>query len=146
MVHIPYKGDAPAVIDVIAGQVPMMVAAYGSIVQHIRSGSIRPIAVMSPKRVPLSPDVPTVAEMGYPGFVAMTWGGVAGPAGLPADVVRRLSTALQATMNSDEVKAKYASIGSNLANSTPAELDAFIKDETVKWGAIIRQLGLKSNE
>ncbi|MGB3067673.1 MAG: tripartite tricarboxylate transporter substrate binding protein [Ottowia sp.] len=146
MVHVPYKGDALAVVDVMSGQIPMMVAAYGSISNYIKSGQVRPIAVMSPKRIPLSPDVPTVAEMGYPGFVAMTWGGIAGPAGLPPEVVQRLSTALHATMNDPEVKARYASIGSNLANSTPAEMDAFVKSETGKWGAIIKQLGLKSTE
>ena len=89
-----------------------------------------------------------VGAFGDPDFRAgaMTWGGIAGPAGLPPEVVQRLSTALHATMNDPEVKARYASIGSNLANSTPAEMDAFVKSETGKWGAIIKQLGLKSTE
>ena len=145
MVHIPYKGDAPALADVMGGQVPMMVAAYGSVSNAIRQGQVRALATMGRTRAP-GASVPTVAESGYPGFNAMTWGGVAGPAGLPPEVVNRLSTALRATMEDAEVKAKYAEIGSTLASSTPTELAAYIKDELAKWGTIIRKLGIKSND
>ncbi len=146
MQHVPYKGDAPALVDVIAGNVPMMVAAFGSAANQIKAGQVRAIAVFSKARVPNAPTIPTVAEMGYPGFNALTWGGISGPANLPPDVVARLSTALKATMNDPEVKAKYAEIGSNLAYTSPEELSAFIKDDAAKWGAIIKKLGLKSSE
>lgn len=145
MQHVPYKGDAPALTDVMGAQVPMMVAAYGSVANAIRTGQVRALATMGRTRVP-GTSIPTVAESGYPGFNAMTWGGIAGPAGLPPEVVNRLGVALRATMEEADVKSKYAEIGSTLASSTPSELAAFIKEEQVKWGAIIRTLGLKSND
>ena len=144
--HVPYKGDAPALLDVIGGNVPMMVAAFGSVAAAIRAGQVRPIAVLSRERIPTAATVPTVAEMGYPGFNAMTWGGIAGPAGLPAPVVARLGAALKGAMADEDLKAKYAQIGSNLTYSTPDEMTAFLREETAKWGAIIRRLGLRSNE
>ena len=145
LVHIPYKGDDPALVDPMGGSVPVMVAAYGSAASQIKGGTVRALATMGKTRVAGS-SIPTVAELGNPGFNAMTWGGIVGPAGLAPEVVSRLSSATRAAMNDPELKAKYAEIGSNIAYSTPAELQAFIKDETVKWGVIIRKLGLKSGD
>jgi tripartite-type tricarboxylate transporter receptor subunit TctC len=143
MVHVPYKGDAPALADLIGGSIPAMVAGLASADKQIKAGGVRPIAVFGKNRVPSANTIPTVAEMGYPGFQAALWGGISGPAGLPPEVVARLNSAIRSALQEPDVKARLADLGFGATYSSPEEFSAFIRDDTAKWGAIIKRLGLK---
>lgn len=143
IVHVPYKGDAPALADLIGGSIPAMVASLGSAVNQIKAGQVRAIAVFGKDRVPSANTIPTVAESGYPGFHAMLWGGISGPAGLTPEVLARLNSALRSALQEPEVKSRFAELGLVASYNSPEEFTAYIKDDSAKWGAIIKRLGLK---
>ena len=143
LVHIPYKGDAPAVTDVIAGQVPMMFPTLPVALPHIRSGKLRAIAVSSARRTSLAPDIPTVAESGgLPDFQVSVWVGILAPAHTPKDVVDRLSAELTKIVQLPEVKNKLASLGAEPAPQDSARFASYIATETAKWSKVAKAAGI----
>jgi tripartite-type tricarboxylate transporter receptor subunit TctC len=142
VVHVPYKGGAPAEVDLMAGRVQFMFHTIAAALPKVRGGQLRAIAVTSPKRSPILPDVPTVAET-LPGFAAITWYGVIGPAGLPADVVARLNAAINKSLESTALKERLLSFGMEPMPNTPEAFVAFYKAETSKWGKIVKSSGAK---
>jgi len=138
MQHVPYRGSAPAVTDLIGGQVPAMFSDLVAVMPHIRSGTLRAIAVGSGKRVSLLPDVKTVAEQGFPGFDATSWGGLLAPAGTPKDVVDRMSAELKAALADKEVQDKLEGVGSFAAYGTPEQTGTRMRQDFERWGKVIR--------
>jgi tripartite-type tricarboxylate transporter receptor subunit TctC len=143
IVHVPYKGGAAGIADLIAGQVQLMLESTNSITPFARSGRVRALAVTSAKRTPALPDVPTVAEAGVPGYEATTWTGIVGPVGLPKPILARLNAELVKAVASPTFRQKAAAIGSEPASSTPEQFAAFIRSEHAKWGEVIRRSGAR---
>jgi len=143
MLHVPYKGAAPAVVDTVAGHVSVLFAGYPSIAAQERAGRLKALAVTSAKRVELAPHLPTVAESGLPGFESTQWWGVYGPAGLPAEIVDRLNIALNKVLRLPEIRKSLAQDSAEPAGGTPAELAAYHKADYEKWGKVIRSAGIK---
>jgi tripartite-type tricarboxylate transporter receptor subunit TctC len=138
MQHVPYRGSAPAVTDLIGGQVPAMFSDLVAVMPHIRSGALRAIAVGSGKRVSLLPDVKTVAEQGFPGFDATSWGGLLAPAGTPKDVVERMSAELKTALADKEVQDKLEGVGSFAAYRTGEQTGVRMRQDFERWGKVIR--------
>lgn len=144
MVHLPYKGSAPAVTDLMAGNVDIMFDNLPSSINYIRSGRLKALAVTSSKRSPSFPDLPTVAEAGnLPGYDATSWFGVVGPANMPADILNKDSVALMAAINSPSVQEKYLAMGAQPVGNTPEQFSAFIKAEIAKWTKVVKDSGAK---
>jgi len=138
MQHVPYRGSAPAVTDLIGGQVPAMFSDLVGVLPHIKSGKLRAIAVGSGQRVSLLPDVKTVAEQGFPGFDATSWGGLLAPAGTPKDVVDRMSAELKTALADKEVQQKLQGVGTFAAYRTPEQTGVRMKEDFERWGKVIR--------
>ncbi|TFI46674.1 tripartite tricarboxylate transporter substrate binding protein [Diaphorobacter sp. DS2] len=141
MLHVPYKGSAPAMTDLLGGQTSVMFDNMPSAIQHVRSGKLRPIAVTTAKRSPELPDVPTIAEAGVPGYEATSWFGMFAPAGTPKPVLDKLHAALIKVLNQADVKKKIAEQGGDVVAETPAQFAAFIQAESVKWGKVVKESG-----
>jgi tripartite-type tricarboxylate transporter receptor subunit TctC len=133
MVHVPYKGGAPMMADLIAGHIEMAVETSGSASPHIKAGGVRALAVSTAKRSPAFPDLPTLAEAGLTGYDVTTWFGLLAPKGTPAAIRDRLYKELSEILKSPEIAARLSDIGANPGGETPAEFAAFIKSETDKW-------------
>jgi len=145
MVHIPYKGGAPALTDLLGGQVPLFVAVISTGVPPVKAGKAVALAVTGAKRSTALPDVPTVAETpGMKGYEASNWYGMVAPAGTPQPVIDRLHKDIVATLNSADVRDALLARGIETAASTPEEFAAYIKSETEKWGKVIRAANLKA--
>jgi tripartite-type tricarboxylate transporter receptor subunit TctC len=143
MVHVPYKGAAAALTDLLGGQVSVYFASGPVAAGQLKGGRIRAIAVTSLKRSPTMPEVPTVAESGLPGFDASSWYGVLVPAGTPRDIIARLHAESVRAMQSPDLRERMTAEGGEPIGSTPAEFAAFIRSETVKWANAIRESGAK---
>ncbi len=141
MVHVPYKGSAPAVTDLLGNQIAIMFDNMPSAINHVRAGKLRPIAVTTAKRSPELPDVPTVAEAGVPGYEATSWFGLFTVAGTPKPVVDKLSAALAKSLNSPAVRAKIKEQGGEVVSETPEQFAAFIKTESDKWAKVVKASG-----
>lgn len=141
MIHIPYKGSAPAVTDLVGGQIDIMFDNMPSAIQHVRSGRLKPLAVTTAKRSPELPEVPTIAEAGVPGYEATSWFGMFAPAATPAPVVTRLNQALVKVLADAEVKKKLAEQGAEPYSETPAQFAAFIQAEAAKWSKVVKESG-----
>ena len=138
LVHVPYKGAAPAVQDLLGGQVPIMfldLAAGGS---HIRSGKLTALAVASPKRIAALPDVPTIAEAGVPGFEAWAWQGLAVPAKTPSDIIAKLNAEYAKAISDPALKQKIVDAGIEPLHSTPQQMTDYVKSEAVKWAQVVK--------
>jgi tripartite-type tricarboxylate transporter receptor subunit TctC len=133
IMHVPYRGTGPALNDVIAGQVPILWDTAASSMAHIQSGSLRPIVVAAKTRLAQLPDVPTFAEAGLPDYDAEMWNGLLAPAGLPADVLAKLSDASRKALAAPDVQAKYAGVGAYVVADTPDEFKAMIEADVAKW-------------
>ncbi len=143
MVHVPYKGASPALADLMGGQIPLFLDPPPNLIQPAKAGKIRLIGVASDKRVPALPDVPTFAEQGYPAIVGSTWAAMLAPAGVPREIVQRMSTEVARIIRSAEVSRRLEqSMGTFAEGSTPQECDAFIASETTKWAKVIRDAGV----
>ncbi len=138
MMHVPYKGDGPAMTDVMAGQVSMMFTTAVAARPYITGGKLKLIAVASKKRVPAFPGAPTISETVLPGFEASSWGGLVAPAGTSAEIVKHLNAAMVKVLAMPEVKEKLSTLGAEVAASKPEEFARYIKDETDKWGAVAK--------
>src|SRR5882757_4086790 len=145
MVHVPYRGSAPALNDVIAGNVPLMMDSIVTGLPHVRSGALKGIAVSTAKRTPLAPDIPTIAESGIAGFEAFLWYGIVAPAQTPPDIVAQLAREIAAVMALPDIRERLVALGSEPADSNPSSFAAFIKGESEKWGEIVRSSGAKAD-
>jgi tripartite-type tricarboxylate transporter receptor subunit TctC len=141
IVHVPYKGSAPALQDVIAGDDQMMFATTSGVMGFLKNDQLRPLAVTTLKRTPILPDIPTMDEAGLPGFEATTWHGLVAPAGTPKVIVDTLNRAVIETLRDPGVQQKLAALGVDIAPDTPDEFDAYIKAEIPKWAAVIKASG-----
>jgi len=142
-VHVPYKGGAAAITELIAGQVQIMLESTNSITPHAKGGRVRGLAVSGPKRAETLPDLPTIAEAGVPGYEATTWTGIVGPAALPRAIVMRLNSDLNQMVASPGYKEKVTLIGSEPAGSTPEQFAQYIRSEYAKWGDIVKRAGAR---
>jgi tripartite-type tricarboxylate transporter receptor subunit TctC len=142
--HVPYKGAAPALIDLIGGQTDLMYDSVLTAVPHIKSGKIRALAVGSSRRSPQLPDVPTVAESGLPGFEASTWFGIIAPAATPRDIVSRLHTTLVKTISDKEVTQRLLSQGMDPVLITPEQFAERIRQDLPRWGKLLKSAGIKA--
>jgi tripartite-type tricarboxylate transporter receptor subunit TctC len=145
LTHIPYKGAAPAVQDVVGGQVPMMFVDTASGYQFITSGKLRPIGIASLKRVKNFEQIPTLNEQGLKNFEAYAWQGLVAPAGTPEDVINTLNKALLDAMNSSAIKAKLQVLGLEATPSTPKAMGEYAAKERAKWGPLIKANGIKAD-
>ncbi len=145
VVHVPYKGGGPAMLDLLGGQIQSIFATLPTALPHIRTGKIRALGVVTAKRAPALPDVPTIAEAGVPGYEASNWYGLAAPAKTPRPLVTRLHREIVGALESPEVKSGFDTQGLLLVTSTPEAFRSFIKAELDKWGMLIRKIGLKPN-
>jgi tripartite-type tricarboxylate transporter receptor subunit TctC len=141
--HVPYRGDGPAMVDLIAGQVQVGFATMTASIGHIRSGQLRALAVTTLKRSDALPGIPTVAET-VPGFEASSWFGIAAPKGTPADVIERLNRETNAGLADPTIKARLDDMGGMALTGSPADFGKLITDETEKWGKVIRDAGIKA--
>jgi tripartite-type tricarboxylate transporter receptor subunit TctC len=139
MVHIPYRGAAAALTDLMGGQIQLFLDAASGMINPGKSGRVRLIGVASERRLPSLPDVPTFIEQGVAGFTGSTWAGILAPAGTPADIVRRIADEVHAIVRTDEIRGKLEAMGTIPVGGTPAEFAAFINAETAKWGQVIRE-------
>ena len=138
MVHVPYKGSGQAVIDLLGGQVQMMFSGMSSVMQHIKAGKLHALAVTGAQRSPAVPDVPTIAESGFPGFEATAWYGVLATARTPKTIVNRLHDEIVRALALPDVKERLNNVGFELVGGTPDEFAAFIKSEIAKWTRVVR--------
>jgi tripartite-type tricarboxylate transporter receptor subunit TctC len=143
MVHIPYRGAAPALTDLMGGQVPLFLDPPPNLIQPAKAGRINLIGVASEKRLPILPDVPTFIEQGIAGMVGSTWASMIAPAGTPAEIIRRMSDTIKAIIQSDETRARLDAMGTFAEGSSPEACDAFMAAETIKWAKVIRDAGVR---
>jgi len=143
IVHIPYRGGALAIQDLMAGRVDVMFESLQSIAPFAHAGKVRALAVTADHRSPAFPDLPTVAEAGVPGYAAATWTGVIAPAGVPRSVVDKLNAAINKAMTSPAFKEKFAKTGDEPGGGTPEEFAQTIKADSAKWGDLIKRAGIK---
>ena len=144
MVHVPYKGLAPALADLIGGQIQVVFADVGLVKGNIAAGKLKGLAVTSAARTGAMPDLPTVAEAGVPGYAAGTWYGIYAPAGTPADTVSRVSAETRKALALAEIKTAFVAQGMEPVGDTPGEFAAFMREEFAKWGKLIREAGIKA--
>jgi len=145
LVHVPYKGGGPAMQDLLGGQVPTCFCAMPTSLPHIKAGKIRAIATTGPKRSPALPDVPTVAEQGFPGYEATNWYAFVAPAKTPAPIVERLNREITSALRSKETHDQLEAHGMEPIPSTPAELTKMIEREYAVWGKIVKEAGITAN-
>jgi tripartite-type tricarboxylate transporter receptor subunit TctC len=141
--HVPYKGAAPAVTDLIAGQIDGVVDNPPTVISHIQAGKLRPLAFAAKERLKLLPDVPTAAEGGVADFEATSWFGIAAPAGTPASVIARLHKAIAEAVRTQAMQERFAKTGARLVGDTPEHFARQIREERVRWGEIIKAVGIK---
>ena len=144
MLHVPYKGSAPAVVDVASGQVDIMFDGFPSLMPHIKSGKLRAIAAVSPKRNSLAPDLPTFAELGFPKMISSLWYMPMVPAKTPKEVVERLNQALVKSLNGTEAQKRLEAGGAQLVFGKPEDSQAYMKAEYERWGIVIKNAGIST--
>lgn len=143
ILHVPYKGMAPAVVSTVSGEAPILYASIPPILPHVRSNRVRVLGVGNAKRIPTLPDVPTISEAGLPGYEAYAWGGMIGPANMPRDIVMKLNAAIVDTLKQKDVIDKMLADGTVPTPSSPEEFTAYMKAELKKWGAVVKMANIK---
>jgi len=141
--HVPYKGTGPALNDTIGGSVQMILGSVATALQHVKSGRLRALAVTTPKRIAAAPDVPTVAESGYPSYEVTNWHGLVGPKGLPKDIVARLNKEANEALKSKDAEKVLAGDGLEPAGGSPEEFAVIIKNEVARWSQVVKQAGVR---
>jgi tripartite-type tricarboxylate transporter receptor subunit TctC len=144
MVHVPYKGTAPALQDLMGNSIQILVDTPVSLMPHVRSGKIKALGMFSSKRIPSAPEVPTLAEAGGPALEASTWVMFLAPAGVPREIVARLSTETARALNSPDLRARFDALGLEPIGNTPDQAARFLDDEIGKWGKVITSAGVKA--
>ena len=146
MTHVAYRGEAPAIADVVAGQLPLLFANVSVVTGQVKAGTLRALAVTSPRRAPSLPDVPTLAEAGIKGSDVETWFGLTAPAATPREIVQRLNAEVRKALAAPELQQRFAELSLSVTPSSPEELDALIKSEAVRWGEVIRRANIRAPE
>ena len=144
MIHVPYKGSPPAVTDLLGGQIGLMFETGPLVLPHVKSGRLKFLAVGSTQRSSALPELPTIAESGYPGFETVGWAGLLAPAGTPREIISKLNAEVVRILGQPELKERFVAMGAELVSGTPEEFGAYIKSETAKWGKVIRDSGAKA--
>ncbi len=144
MLHIPYKGTGPAVIDLVGGQIQAGILSLASTMPHVKSGKLKALAVASPRRAVVAPELPTIAESGYPAFEVRSWYGLLAPAGTPKPIIEKLSAQIAGVLRQSEVVARLASDGAEPGGDTPAEFAAYIRSESERWGRVVKVAGIRA--
>jgi tripartite-type tricarboxylate transporter receptor subunit TctC len=144
IVHIPYKGSAPAVTDLLGGQVQVMFDNVPNVLPHVNAGKLRALAVSGAKRTPLAPDVPTVAEAGVPGYELTVWFGLVAPAGTPREIVQRLNAESLRILAMPDVRERFLAQGVEPLGSTPEQFADHIRSQMAKWSRVVRDAGVKA--
>jgi tripartite-type tricarboxylate transporter receptor subunit TctC len=142
LVHIPYKGGGPAMVDLLGGQIQAIFATLVTALPHIKSGKIRALAVTPAKRAPMLPDVPTIAEAGLPGYEAANWYGLLAPAKTPRSIITQLNREVVRVLETQEVRDAYFGVGMIVQTSTPEAFAAYLKKELAKWSEVIKKIGI----
>jgi tripartite-type tricarboxylate transporter receptor subunit TctC len=143
VLHIPYKGTGPAVQDTIGGQVQLVFGAVPVTLPHVRAGRLRALAVTTSKRIAAAPDLPTVEEVGYPGYEVTNWHGLVAPKGLPRDIVERLNREIGEVVKSEEMKKNLTAEGLEPAGGSPERFAQILKSEMTRWAKVVQQAGIK---
>jgi len=141
MLHVPYKGSAPAINDLVGGQVPVAFESMVSVLPQVKGGRLRALATTGTRRSGLLPDVPTVAEAGVPGYESIAWYGVMAPGGTPKPIVDKLNAEISKALDTPELKQRLADLGSDSVHGTPEQFGGFIKSETSRWGKVVKESG-----
>jgi tripartite-type tricarboxylate transporter receptor subunit TctC len=142
MIHVPYRGGAPALTDMISGQVQVMFDNVPTSIEFIRAGKLRPLAVTTAQRSEVLPDLPTVADF-VPGYEASAWYGVGAPKGTPAEIIDKLNSEINAILANPKTKSRFAELGASLIGGSPADFGKLVVEETDKWGKVVRFSGAK---
>ena len=143
VVHVPYKGTALSIPDLANGNVAMLFDSLASVLPHVKSGSVRPLAMNAPQRSPLLPEVPTLAEAGMPAFDRYTWFGMFAPAGTPADIVRRVQAEVAAALKAPDLRERFDAVGAEPVGSTPEQFVDRIRSDGVRWAEVIKSANVK---
>jgi tripartite-type tricarboxylate transporter receptor subunit TctC len=143
MVHVPYRGSTPAVTDLLAGQVQLMFSPASSVLQHVRAGKLKALAVTSLKRTAIAPELPTLDELGLKGFDTSVWAGLVVPNGTPPDVVAKLRTAAHAALESPEVARAYRAQGIDVVETSGDEFSQYLRSEAARWSKVVQATGMK---
>lgn len=143
MLHVPYKGDTPALVDLVSGQVSLMFGTAVSFLPYVKSGRLNALAVTNPKRSPIVPDIPTVAESGLPGFEALQWFGIFTPAGTPKDIVARLNGEIVKILRLPDIRERLSGLGADVVGNTPEQFAAFQKADATKWAKVAKESGAR---
>jgi tripartite-type tricarboxylate transporter receptor subunit TctC len=144
MLHVPFKGGGPAMIDVIGGHTKLLFSSLVQTTPHIRTGKLKALGVGGTKRSPVLPDVPTIAEAGVPTYEAVNWWGLVAPAGTPAPIIARLHQAVQEVQNSPDVQKQFDSEGAEIIRMSPTEFGAFMEKQMARWGRVVKEGGIKA--
>jgi tripartite-type tricarboxylate transporter receptor subunit TctC len=144
IMHIPYKGTAPALVDTMAGNITLMISNLAIALPQIRNGRVRPLGLTSLERSSAAPEIPTIAESGLPGYEVITWYGFFAPAATPAEIVQEIHAQTTAALNHPDTKTLIASQGGEIAASSPKELRAFVRSELARWAEVVKATGAKA--
>lgn len=145
MVHVPYKGMAQVITEIAGGRLQLMSDNVTSVLPHVKAGRLRALGVTGPRRIPLAPDIPTVAEAGVPGYEITAWGGYIAPAGTPARIVARLNAEFNKVIASPAIRDRWLALGIEPVGGTPERFAAHVKAETAKWSDVIKRAGIKGD-
>ena len=143
LLHVPYRGSGPAVVDVVAGRIAIMFDAAPSLLPFITADKLRPLAAASAERHPLLPDLPTFAELGYGGMEISLWYGIAAPARTPPAIVSRLNSELNKILDMPDIRRSFAQQGAEAAGGTPERFERFMREESARWRVVVKQAGIK---
>jgi len=146
MVHVAYRGEAPAINDLLGGQLDLIFANLSAVIGNVKAGSLRALAVTSAQRAATAPEIPTIAEVALPGFEAATWFALVAPAGTPRDIVLRLNSEVTRLVGQAEVRQRFADLGMTVDAATPDALDGYIKTEIAKWSKVIKDADIRAPE
>jgi tripartite-type tricarboxylate transporter receptor subunit TctC len=146
MVHVAYRGEAPAINDLLGGQIPLIFANLSAVIGNVRASSLRALAVTSAQRSASAPDIPTIAEVALPGFDAATWFALVAPAGTPREIVKRINAEVTRIVAASEVQQRFADLGMTISAGTPDALDGYIKSEIAKWAKVIKDADVQAPE
>jgi tripartite-type tricarboxylate transporter receptor subunit TctC len=142
LVHVPYRGAGPALVDLLGGQVQVMFASMSSSIQYVRAGKLRALAMTTATRLPVLPDIPAVAEF-VPGYEASFWTGIGAPKNTPAEIVDKLNKEMNATVADPKFKARLADLGGTALSGSPLDFGKFVADETEKWAKVVKFANIK---
>jgi tripartite-type tricarboxylate transporter receptor subunit TctC len=143
MVHVPYKAGGPAIADLAVDRVQLIYSDLAALLPFVKSGQVRALAVTTPKRSALLPELPTMAEAGVPGYDATSWYGILGPAGMPRDIVMRLNGEFAKLLHGADTKERFATLGIEPVSGTPEEFSAYIRAQVAKWSEVAKAAGVE---